>query len=86
MTLEEAQLELSKVNSAISLLVAGKQLNMLQLGSGAFTRRYGYKEISLEELKSYRNELMDIINSYNQSDPTFRDFATIPISVRKAGR
>ncbi len=86
MTLEEAQLALTQVNDAISLLIAGKQINQLRIGSGAFVRHYAYGAITLDELKSYRAELLQIIDSYNLSDPTFRTNSSIPLTVRKSLR
>lgn len=81
--LEEAQAQLTTVQVAISDLIAGKRLTSLRIGSGNFQREYKYQEISIDALYALRDELMQIIASYTQTLPTFRQHATIPLVVNK---
>lgn len=86
MTLEEAQSTLLVVNNAIGMLIAGKKLNKLEVGSGNFKRIYEYGEVTLESLREYRDELLSIIASYNNDAPKWRNSLTIPIIGRKGRR
>lgn len=79
MTLEEAQLALAQTNDAIAKLISGKQLNRLEVGSGSFKRVYEYRDISLDSLKEYRDELLGIIHSFENSSPVFRNNSSFRI-------
>jgi len=83
LTLEEATLQLTTVNAAIEALIAGKRLTQLRVGSGSFQRLYVFSEITMENLKSHRDELLAIVSSYNSSLPTFATSRTIPLTVGK---
>ena len=83
-TLDEAQRQLTQVNVAIESLILGKSLVELRVGSGNFQRLYRYGEITLEQLKTLRRELLDVINTLVPNiTPVFRSGACIPLVVRK---
>lgn len=85
MTLSEIETALSSVNTAIAQLIAGKRLLELRVGSGNFARNFRYGEVTLDALKEYRDELMQLRNSVLPSSTTqFRSNATIPLIVKKA--
>jgi hypothetical protein len=85
MTLDEANLQLSQVNSAISELLSGNRRVQYSVGSGGFTRVYRVSETTLDELRTYRKELLDIIASYspNVSVEGFSKNMTVPLVVSK---
>lgn len=84
MTLEEARLQYGQVNTAIEQLLLGERLKILRVGSGSFARLYQYEDISLESLRAYRAELIDIINSLDTTTGlTFGKSLTIPLVVTK---
>ena len=84
MTLSEAQAQLSMVNIAIENLIQHKTINELKLGSSDFSRWYKYGEVSLDGLRAYRRELLDLINTIGpQVKPVFRSNACIPLIVTK---
>ena len=83
-SIEEAQRQLTQVNIAIESLIQGKSLTQLQVGSGTFKRHFIYSEVTLTELKTYRRELLDTINSLTPNiTPIFRQNACIPLIVTK---
>lgn len=85
MTLTETELALSSVNTAIAQLIAGKRLLELRVGSGNFARNFRYGEVTLEALKEYRDELIQLRQSLLPIASTqFRANATIPLIVKKA--
>ena len=86
MDLSEAQAQLASVNAAITLLIQGKLKKELVVGSGNFQRRYTFEtgSLTLENLKAYRNELLQIINVLSPATlPTFRANAVIPNIITK---
>lgn len=83
MTKEEAEAELAIVNAAISALIQGKRITQLQVREADFQRMYEYQGITLEGLKAYRDELLEIIDSLIDVFPTFRKNTTIPLIVKK---
>lgn len=82
-TLTEATAQLQTVNTAISNLIDGKRLTILQVGSGTFKRTYTYQEITMEALKEHRDELIAVINSLSPETPKFNLNMHIPLIVRK---
>lgn len=83
MTLVEAEAQLETVNAAIEALISGKRINQLRVGSGTFARLYVFSELTLDNLKQHRDELLAIIDTLEESVPIFRTHATIPLVVSK---
>ena len=83
MTLQEAKDQLITVNQAIADILAGKAVNQLRVGSGEFQRLYNFEKLDLGTLREYRNELLAIINSLENTLPVFKKNATIPLVVGK---
>jgi len=83
MTLQEAEAALSTVNAAIDALISGKRLNQLRVGSGTFARLYAFSEITLENLKAHRDELLSTIAILEGNPPTFKTNMNIPMIVGK---
>lgn len=81
--LDEARKQLTTLNAAISDLIAGKRLTSLRIGSGNFQREYKYQEITLETLEAMRQDVLQIIYSYEGTKPVFRTNASIPLLVGK---
>ncbi len=83
-SIEEVQRQLTQVNIAIETLIQGKSLVELRVGSGNFQRLFRYGDVTLVDLKTYRRELLDQINSLTPNIvPIFRSGACIPLVVRK---
>jgi len=82
-TLEEAERQLLTVNAAIEALIAGKRLNQLRVGSGTFARLYVFSEITLENLKQHRDELLSVIGGLEDVAPEFTKNMHIPLIVSK---
>jgi hypothetical protein len=82
MTLAEAQLQLTQINTAIENLLQGKRITQLRVGSGTFQRLYQYQEISYEALEAKRQELLGYIDSLSETTPTFKT-GSVPLYVRK---
>jgi len=83
MTLAEAEASLATVNAAIEALISGKRLTQLRVGSGSFSRFYAYSELTLDNLKAHRDELLSIIDELTGTTPTFKTNMTIPMIVGK---
>lgn len=83
MTLEEAKNQLATVQAAIQQLLEGKRLTQLKVGSGNFSRLYEYQELTLENLKNARDELLDVIDTFEGNEPRFKLHSTIPLVVGK---
>lgn len=83
LTKEEAVLQLTTINAAIEALIAGKRLTQLRVGSGSFQRLYVFQEITIDNLKAHRDELLGIIATYETSLPVFKTNMTIPLVVGK---
>jgi len=83
-SIDEAQRQLTQVNIAIETLIQGKSLVELRVGSGNFQRLFRYGDVNLGDLKTYRRELLDTINSLTPNiTPIFRQNACIPLIVCK---
>lgn len=67
-TIEDVSKELATVNAAIQDLIAGKRLVQLRVGSGDFARLYVNQEVSLENLKELRNELLQELAQLENTD------------------
>jgi hypothetical protein len=85
LTLAELQTQLTTVNTAISNLIAGKQILELVVGNGSFSRRYRYGEVTLVALKQHRDEILQQIQSIELSTPVYRHGASVPLVVGKLG-
>jgi hypothetical protein len=83
MKLCEINKALSDVNNAIEKLVQGKSLTEFRVGSGDFFRYYKYGEVTLEALKEYRDELLMMKHSLEDTSPTFRNNACFRITGTK---
>ena len=86
MPLTEATTQLATVNAAIQDLVAGKRITELRVGSGSFAQMYKYQEITMDNLRQIRSELLEVINIYNQQSgalPVFAKNMQIPMVVQK---
>lgn len=83
LSLAEIDLQLATINAAISDLIAGKRVTRLEIGSGNFKRTYAFQEITLESLQAIRADLLEQRAQYSQETPVFRQYASIPLVVRK---
>lgn len=85
-TTEAIQADIALIQIAISDLYAGKRLTTLIVGTGDSQRRYSYQEITPENLKAHLNELYtELLSVATDPTPTFRNFASMPMIVGKAG-
>lgn len=76
--------DLSKVNAAIDTMMQGKLVQRLEIGSQEFRRVYDYNKVTLNELKELRKELLEIIDSLEEtSQVTYRTGASIPLIVSR---
>lgn len=85
MTLEEAQASLIEVNKAISDIIAGKRTTDLQISTGYTKRIYKFSDTTLQDLKDYRRELIELISTLALEAPVFRINASIPLKMHKSG-
>ena len=84
LTLAEAQAELALVNIAIQDVIAGKRVTELKLGNAEFANWYKFTDTPLEDLRAYRQTLLDRIASLSpDAIPVFKANACIPLVVRK---
>lgn len=84
MTESEIQTAISTVNTAIAQLLSGKRVLELRVGTGNFFRQFRYGEVTLEALKEYRAELVQMSLAYTLAAPTYRTHGSIPLIVKKA--
>jgi hypothetical protein len=86
MTAAEIKVALDTVNTAIAQLLSGKRVLELRVGSGNFFRQFRYGEVTLDALKEYRTELMQMLQTIDAANatPSFRTYATVPLVVKKA--
>lgn len=83
-TLSTAYSDLIKVNAAIDLLMQGKLVQRLEIGSQEFRRVYDYNKVTLNDLKTLRRELLDLINGLEDtSEIVYKAGATVPLLVNR---
>lgn len=76
--------DLTKVNAAIDLMLQGKLVQRLEIGSQEFRRVYDYNKVTLKELKELRKELLELIDSLEEtSSVVWRSGATVPHIVSR---
>lgn len=86
-TVIEVRKELNTVNAAIQELISGKKLKELRVGSGDFARLYQFQEVSLENLRMVRDELVQELAVLEGTDELiFRKNCNIPLVVTKFRR
>lgn len=86
-TIEDVSKELATVNAAIQDLIAGERLVQLKVGSGDFARLYVSQELSLENLKEVRNELLqELAQLENTDEIKFRNETNIVMVTGKFRR
>jgi len=79
-----AYADLAKVNAAIDLMLQGKLVQRLEIGSQEFRRVYDYNKISLNDLKELRKELLEIIDTLEEtSQVVYRTGASVPLIVSR---
>jgi len=83
MTLADAEAALATVNAAIEALISGKRLTQLRVGSGSFARLYAFSDLTLDNLKAHRDELLAIIDVLEGNTPNFKLNMQIPMIVGK---
>jgi len=84
MTIQEVQVQLTQVNIAIQDLIMGKSISELKLGSGEFSRWYKFGDVTLDSLRAYRRELLNLLNTLTPDvKPIFRTNSCIPLVVNK---
>jgi hypothetical protein len=80
-----AYADLAKVNAAIDLMMQGKLVQRLEIGSHEFRRVYDYNKISLSDLRELRRELLELIDSLEEtSQVTYRTGASVPLIVHRS--
>lgn len=84
-TLAELQQELTTVEAAISLLITGKRVTHLEIGTGLSKRIYKYAEITLDALQSEKARIISEMSSLEGTTvlPKFQEFTTIPLTMNK---
>ena len=87
-TILQVQADIDTINAALQELISGTRLTRLQLGSGEFAKTYEHQEISYENLKAERAELMAELDSLTPttSSMVFRTNTSIPLVVTKMPR
>lgn len=86
-TSQQIQAELSTINAALQELVSGTRLTRLQVGSGEFARIYEHQELSYENLKQEKAELVAELATLTPTETmTFRTNSSIPLVVSKFPR
>jgi hypothetical protein len=84
LTLTELYQELAAVNAAIQSILNGKRVTELRIGEDNFLRGYKYSDVTLDNLRSYREDLLNNISALEPDvRPVFRSNATIPLVVSK---
>lgn len=71
-TLEELQIDLQRVNTAIAQLISGERIAEFRIGNGAGLRVYRYSEVTLPMLKLERDRLVTELAALQDDEPTFR--------------
>ena len=83
-TTSEVQDDLSTVSAALQDLIAGKRITHLRVGSGDFTRNYQFQEITYENLRALKGELLQELAAINSTPQLqFRTMSNIPLNVTK---
>lgn len=76
--------DLAKINAAIDLLMQGKLVQRLEIGSQEFRRVYDYNKVSLKELLQLRKEILEAIDACSEvSQVRYRTGATVPHVVSR---
>ena len=76
--------DLAKVNAAIDVMMQGKLVQRLEIGSQEFRRIYDYNKVTLNDLKQLRKELLELIDSLEPvSQVTYRTGASVPLIVSR---
>ena len=76
--------DLAKVNAAIDVMMQGKLVQRLEIGSQEFRRVYDYNKVTLNDLKELRKELLELIDSLEPiSQVTYRTGASVPLIVSR---
>lgn len=82
--LEIAYADLAKVNAAIDLLIQGKLIQRLEIGSHEFRRVYDNNKVSLSDLKEMRKELLEYIDTLEETtEIAYRSGASVPLLVNR---
>lgn len=82
--LEIAYTDLAKVNAAIDLLIQGKLIQRLEIGSHEFRRVYDNNKVSLSDLKEMRKELLEYIDTLEGNEQvSYRAGASVPLVVNR---
>lgn len=83
----EIEAELVTINAALQELIAGTRLTRLQVGSGEFSRVYEYEELSYENLKAEKQELLAELGMLEPTQRrVFRQDSSIPLTYTKFPR
>lgn len=85
LTEAEAIALLAKVNIAIEELIIGKRASQIRVRSDDFDRNWSYSEVTLENLRDFKVNLLDYIGSISTTtvETIFRKNSCIPLIVRK---
>lgn len=79
-----AYADLAKVNAAIDLLMQGKLLQRVEIGSMEFRRVYDNNKVSLSDLKELRKELLEMIDTLEGgTEVMYRTGASVPLLVNR---
>ena len=82
-TKNELVLQLTSVNDAIARIIAGEHITELIIGSGLFTRKYKYTEISLSMLKEERIRITTKLAVIDGTAQTFRASSVVQTTYSK---
>lgn len=83
LTVDEARRKLNLVESAIESLVNNKRKSQFQTGTTEFLRKYSYQGMTYEELIKERARLIGIIQTGENTAPTFRQGMNVSLVVTK---
>jgi len=76
--------DLAKVNASIDLMIQGKLVQRLEIGSHEFRRVYDNNKVSLADLKELRKELLEWIDALEEvSQVAYRSGSTVPLIVSR---
>lgn len=76
--------DLVKVNASIDLMIQGKLIQRLEIGSQEFRRVYDNNKVSLNDLRELRKELLEWIDALEEtSQVTYRTGSSVPLVVNR---
>ena len=85
---DEIQADLTRVETAIAEIVAGKRIINFRFGDANSQRIYGKQEVSLQDLLDYKDKLqteMSVVEASGTTAPTFKSGFFVHNRVNRMG-